>query len=96
MAFPMAVRATNFTFFDFCLYCVPGVTEAYHSTNFHAFFPANMIEIKTNRIGFTAIDAWMQFQVIHYPFALLLPDPLRSQAGFANVIGLVSLIMHLN
>jgi hypothetical protein len=61
MAFPMAVRATNFKFFDFCLYGIPGVTEAYQPTYFHAFLPANVIEIKTNRIGFTAINAWMQF-----------------------------------
>jgi hypothetical protein len=60
MALTMTVRATHFAFFYFCLYCLPGIAEAYHPTDFLAFFSANVIEIKTNRIGFPAIDAGMQ------------------------------------
>lgn len=96
MAFSMTVRATNVAFIDFCLQRLPGVADANHPTDFPALFPANVVEVKAAGIGFATIDAWMQFQVIYYPLALFPPNPLCSLAGFANVIGLVSLIMHLN
>lgn len=62
------------------------MTKIKHPANRHEFFPANVVEVKTTGIGFPAIDAWMPFQVIPYPFALFSYDLFPSFASFTNIL----------
>jgi hypothetical protein len=59
MTFPVAVGAANLAFADFCFDLLPGITDANHPADRHAFFSANMVEVKATRIGFPTINARM-------------------------------------
>jgi hypothetical protein len=61
MTLPVAVRATHFTFANFRLDGLPGVTVANHPADLRVLFPANVIEVETTGISFPAVDARMQF-----------------------------------
>jgi hypothetical protein len=53
-----------------------------------------MVEVEAAGISFPTINARMQFQVIQDPLALFPPDARGSLACFANVVMMVSLIVH--
>jgi hypothetical protein len=96
MAFAMAISTANFTFADFRLDRLPGVTQTNHPADLHMLFPANMVKIEAAGIVFPTIDTRMQYQVIQDPLSLHPSDARRSLACLAYVVILVSLIVQPN
>jgi hypothetical protein len=91
----MAIRTPNLALQNLPLDGRPTIVTE-HPAHVADLLSSNVIEVEASQVDFTAIHTRVQAEVVADPFALGCDGPRLPLQSLADVIGLMSLIVHAN
>src|SRR5687767_7235460 len=88
----MAIRTSNLALGNLSLNHFPRKVP-HHPANGETFFPSDVVEIKTARVGFATVHTRMEIQIVQQPLALGYRELPLPHPCLGDVVARVCLIV---